>query len=131
MTNKQDYAPIPVSEAKRLAESFGKSMVVVLAYDPAYQLTHTTTYGIGPQEKEIAADTGERCAKLICGEAGFQLRKSYEDYRTIPAAERAAEIDKLRDAIRKHRDQLGDDCWRDKELYRVLPEGDARQTGSE
>jgi hypothetical protein len=35
------------------------------------------------------------------------------------------EIEKLRAAIRKHRDQRGDDrCWMDdEELYRVLPEG--------
>lgn len=37
----------------------------------------------------------------------------------------AAEIEKLRVAIRKHRDQRGDDrCWLDdEELYKVLPEG--------
>lgn len=40
-------------------------------------------------------------------------------------AEALKEITKLRDAIRKHRDQRGDDrCWMDdEELYKVLPEG--------
>jgi hypothetical protein len=35
------------------------------------------------------------------------------------------ELDSLRDAVRKHRDQRGDDrCWLDdEELYRALPEG--------
>ena len=35
------------------------------------------------------------------------------------------EIEHLRNAIRKHRDQRGDDrCWLDdEELYKVLPEG--------
>ncbi len=35
------------------------------------------------------------------------------------------DLEKLQDAIRKHRDQRGDDrCWRDdEELYKVLPEG--------
>ena len=38
------------------------------------------------------------------------------------------EVDKLRNAIRKHRDIRGDDrCFRDDaDLYRVLPEGDTR-----
>ncbi len=37
----------------------------------------------------------------------------------------ATEIEKLRAAIRKHRDQRGDDrCWLDdEELYKALPEG--------
>jgi hypothetical protein len=35
------------------------------------------------------------------------------------------ELERLRDAVRKHRDQRGDDrCWMDdEELYKVLPEG--------
>jgi hypothetical protein len=36
-----------------------------------------------------------------------------------------AEVERLRTAIRKHRDQRGDDrCWMDdEELYKALPEG--------
>ena len=44
---------------------------------------------------------------------------------TIDGFKLQIEIELLRDAIRKHRDQRGDDrCWMDdEELYRVLPEG--------
>lgn len=48
---------------------------------------------------------------------GYLLRSVYDLFRD--------EIKSLRDAIRKHRDQRGDDrCWLDdQELYKVLPEG--------
>lgn len=43
----------------------------------------------------------------------------------LAALEFKQEVERLRAAIRKHRDERGDDrCWLDdEELYRVLPEG--------
>ena len=76
-----------------MAERYSKSMVVVLAYDPEQQLMHTTTYGVDPADKEQAADVGEMCTRLVCGD-GFEQRRMYEDFRHVDAAERAQQIEK-------------------------------------
>jgi hypothetical protein len=88
--NRCEHTPIPVEVARRIAQQFHKSMVVILAYDPRSALTHTTTYGLDARDKEQAADVGDRCAKLICGD-GFQRRTVYEDYRFSDAG-RMAEL---------------------------------------
>lgn len=88
------HVELPVDAARELAEKYRKSMVVILSYDPVSGLTHTTTYGIEPVDKERAADVGRQCAKLICGE-GFAQRKSYEDYRFLDQGKRAQQIDRL------------------------------------
>jgi hypothetical protein len=54
-----EYQPVPVSAAREIAAKFDKTMVVILAYDPAHQLTHTTSYGVSAFEKEQAASVGE------------------------------------------------------------------------
>jgi hypothetical protein len=43
---KSSYKPIPVGVAAKISEEFAKSMVVILAYDPVHQLTHTVSYGV-------------------------------------------------------------------------------------
>lgn len=50
------------------------------------------------------------------------MRPFYEDRHSIPIAE----VERLRAAIREHRDQRGDDrCWLDdRKLYALLPEAD-------
>jgi hypothetical protein len=89
-----EYKPVPVDVARQIAEQCGKSMVVILSYDPAHQLTHTTTYGVEPSEKEMAADVGDRCAKLICGD-GFDKSRRYEDFRFADQAARTKAIEQL------------------------------------
>ena len=96
------HAPIPVAVAHHIATKFRKSMVVILAYDPASQRTHTTTYGVEALEKERAAEVGERCAKMICGD-GFDARTSYEDYRFTDQGKRAQQIEMLSEACRRSR----------------------------
>lgn len=96
------HTPIPVAVAHHIATKFRKSMVVILAYDPASQLTHTTTYGVEPSEKERAAEVGERCAKMICGD-GFDARTSYKDYRFTDQGKRARQIEMLSEACRRAR----------------------------
>lgn len=99
MPRSASHTPIPVETAREIATKFHKSMVVVLAYDPASMLTHTTTYGVEPADKERAADVGERCAKLICGD-GFEQRTRYEDYRFVDQGKRAQKIEKLSTACK-------------------------------
>jgi hypothetical protein len=91
---KPAHVQIPVEIARQIAIRYAKSMVVILAYDPESQLTHTTTYGVEPIDKERAADVGERCAQLICGD-GFERRTSYEDYRFTDQGKRAQQIERL------------------------------------
>ncbi len=50
-----EYKPIPVEVARQISHEFDKSMVVILAYDPAHLLMHTVTYGVDPLDKETAA----------------------------------------------------------------------------
>ena len=67
MQEMRDYMPIPVAEARRIATEFRKSMVVILAYDPVSNRTHTTTFGRDAEQKEIAADVYE------CWQAGAAI----------------------------------------------------------
>lgn len=94
MSEEAAYVPIPVAVAREIAARYQKSQVVILAWDPVHELTHTTTYGVEPDEKERAAEVGDACAKAICGD-GFERRRSFEDYRHIDAGERAKKIDQL------------------------------------
>ena len=62
---EQQYCPIPVATAKEVAQRFRKDWVVILAYSRAHNLTHTTTYGVLPEDKVNAATAGEVAAKAI------------------------------------------------------------------
>jgi hypothetical protein len=90
---ESNYKPIPVLVAQNAAELFEKDMVVILAYDSIYHLTHTTTYGKTPEQKEIAADAGERCAVALG--CAIEAKRDYEDYRHRTAGEAAV----LREAL--------------------------------
>jgi hypothetical protein len=76
----KDYIPIPVEEAKVIAEDFKKSMVIILAYDPVHQVTHTTTYGVSPFDKENAAAAGCIITKAIG--ADLSKKQDFEDFPT-------------------------------------------------
>ena len=98
MLSNEEHIPVPIDEARRIANAYRKSMVVILTYDPESEMTHTTTYGVEPFDKERAAEVGEACAKLICGE-GFAERTIYSDYRFIAEGERAKQIEQLRQLL--------------------------------
>ena len=73
------YLPVAVEEARRIAEQFKKSRVVVLAWDPTHWLLHTTTFGVEPLDKAVAADWGRDAAILL----GCDLSQNlcFSDYR--------------------------------------------------
>jgi hypothetical protein len=85
-----EYVPIPVHTAKSIADNYAKSMVVILAYDPIFQVTHTTTYGKDAWEKEQAAAVGEKCSLAIGADLNKQTE--FEDFHKDydPAALREA-----------------------------------------
>ena len=72
------YLPIPVNTAREISERYQKSMVVILAYDPEHQKTHTTTYGVSAFEKENAAACGELCALTLGGD--LSKKQTHEDF---------------------------------------------------
>lgn len=77
----EPYKPIPVIEAKSLAERFDKSIVIVCAWDPAHGLLHTTTYGVSEQEKHWAALGGEKATRALGGLP--ELGTTFEDFRKL------------------------------------------------
>lgn len=92
------YQPVTVDAAKQIAEHFAKSIVVITAFDSVHDLIHVTTYGVDAEDKITASQLGERLAEA----AGldFAKKESFEDFRTVDAAERAREIEELRDFVR-------------------------------
>src|SRR5512146_3127903 len=85
------YIPVPVEAAKAIAEQYQKDAVVVLSWDQAHQLTHTTTYGKSAFDKENAAAVGEICTKAIGCDLG--KKQAFEDFHNDydPARLREAE----------------------------------------
>lgn len=59
------YAPVPVEAARFIADTYAKSVVIVLAWDPVHGQLHTTTYGVDDQSKAWAADGGEIASKAL------------------------------------------------------------------
>ncbi len=74
-----EYKPIPVAEARAIAERFDKSIVIIAAWDPVFGLLHTTTYGGTEAEKHWAADGGEK-VRVALG-AIEELSVCFEDFR--------------------------------------------------
>lgn len=73
-----EYIAVPVQAAKDVAEKYAKQMVVILCYDREHGLTHTTTYGVMPFDKENAAAAGEICAKAVGADLG--QKQVFEDF---------------------------------------------------
>ncbi len=68
--------PIPVAEARRIAEEFSYDQVIIVAWNAETGGTHITTHGTEPQFKKMAAQGGDRIAKIL----GLEGQAVYEDY---------------------------------------------------
>lgn len=91
-----EYKPVPVEAARQIAHQFDKSTVVILAYDPVHELTHTATYGKSAADKDAAAS--------LVGD--ISQRQTHEDFRTTDQAARAESIEQLKSQINAIRDAL-------------------------
>lgn len=70
--------PIPVEEAKRIAEECNKSIVIVVGWDPVHSSTWVTTFGTTAQAKEIAVAGAEKIKEALnLGD----LEKTFQDFR--------------------------------------------------
>ena len=97
MEYEMSYQPVTVESARQVAKAFAKQVVVIVAIDREYDQTNFTTYGEQPEDKTFAARLGSLIAKAIgCEEID---RESHEDFRDVPAAERAKEIEEAKQLI--------------------------------
>ncbi|HZI17839.1 MAG TPA: hypothetical protein VEY09_04515 [Pyrinomonadaceae bacterium] len=69
-------APIPVADAKRIAEERGYDQVIIVAWNAETGKNHITTYGTEPAQKKMAAQGGDRIAEIL----GLENATVYEDY---------------------------------------------------
>jgi hypothetical protein len=72
------YEPIPVLEARAIAEKYGKDQVLVFAWDRESGHMHVTTYGKTLEDKEMAAAGGDRVAAILCD---ISQKVVFEDFR--------------------------------------------------
>lgn len=74
-----EYHPIPVKEAKRITDEYGKNIVIIGAFDDKFEQFHITTFGKTAPEKLIAAEWGELIVKALGGD--LERKVTYEDFR--------------------------------------------------
>lgn len=105
-TPPSEYKPIPVEVARKIAEAYDKSTVIIIAYDPLHQVFHHSTYGVSAEDKVVAANMGESIADMI---ADTPRSKFFEDFRDLDAAKAKVQIDAIqqkldgcRSALAKH-----------------------------
>jgi hypothetical protein len=93
-----EYIPVPVEAAKQVARQFEKSVVVIAAWDRAFNKFHTASYGESADDKIVAANL----ADLIPLAAGCdpQSLVTHEDFRHRTEAGWAVERHRLLDMIR-------------------------------
>jgi len=91
------YTAVPVDAAREIAEKYDKSMVIISAYDPAFNRTHSVSFGVKADDKETAANISEQCVKFLLGDTEGD---THQDYRFIPEGERASLVDNLVKACR-------------------------------
>lgn len=103
------YQPIPVEVAACVGEKFGKTIVIVCAWDPVYGVIHTTTWGKAPLEKHQAAAGGAIAARALGSD--LSRMSSFEDFRDGPCAEARAIMDEARKLLK-----LMDDAGVDPDL---------------
>lgn len=88
-----EYKPIPVGVAQKVAESYDKSIVVIIAYDPAFSVFHSSTFGVKAEDKVTAANLGEAFSDLVSDTAKATY---FEDFRDMDAAKAKVQIDDLK-----------------------------------
>ncbi len=67
MSDDKKYQPVPASEAKAVAEKYGKAMVVITSIDKNFDVVHTTTSGITGTDMEEANELGKRLNEAAGG----------------------------------------------------------------
>jgi len=72
------YQAIPVSEAREIAEKYGKDQVLIFAWDKESGYMHCTTYGKSSEDKMQAAQGGDRVAEFL---TDVSQKVVYEDFR--------------------------------------------------
>lgn len=106
MNPPTEYKPIPVEVARKIAETYDKSTVIIIAYDPVHEVFHHSTYGVSAEDKIVAANMGEAISDMI---ADTPRSKFFEDFRDLDAAKAKVQIDDIqrkldscRSALAKH-----------------------------
>lgn len=87
------YAGIPAKEAQRIAETYQKNAVVILAADREKGLVDCATFGKAAQDKVGAVKWAEALLK-VSGVVGGPI-KQWEDFQATPAAVSKERIDIL------------------------------------
>jgi hypothetical protein len=87
-----EYQPVPVQVARKIAAVYAKQCVVIACYDERYQKTHVTTYGQEPHHKEMAANAGDEVGRVLSHSA---VQEIYEDFRNQTEAGWAQQKDEL------------------------------------
>lgn len=110
------YKPVPVDTARQIASDFDKQIVVILAYDNAAKLTHTTTYGVPefPQAKDLAAEWGEIVTKAIGADTSHAV--VFEDFRATDEAKARSFREKAIAALNMSKKVLNDEYGGESEL---------------
>lgn len=95
----EGYRSIPVEAARRIGQDYGKSLVLLLAYDAIFDRTHTVSWGESAEQKERAAALVDVVLKAIG--VDLSTHTDYEDYRHIDAGRHAQIVDQLISAARR------------------------------
>lgn len=93
------YIPIPVEVAAGLGSTYGKQVVVIVAWDGTHEILHVTTWGRDALHKDWAANLGAACSMA----AGADIAESryFEDFRASDAAVQKETIERLTAEIEK------------------------------
>lgn len=94
---RENYEPVPVRAAVRIAEEFHKDVVVLISIDRVHDLGHCTSFGKAPQDKIEAA----QIADFLMLQLGTNPAKNiyWEDFRAVPAANAKKTIDDVAKAV--------------------------------
>jgi hypothetical protein len=86
-----DYKPVPVDEAKRICEQYGKASVMIVSHDRPAACLHYTTYGMEASDKVGIAGCADWLSRALS--AGANPLKRWEDFRHVHQAVYKQRID--------------------------------------
>lgn len=95
------YRAVEVEAAAEIAGRYRKHVVVILAVDREYGMIHTTSYGVGAEDKIEAATIADWVRRRL-GDA--KQSTMYEDFRGLDVAKLVADNERLSDLYQKERD---------------------------